>query len=309
MIWQIIAFSVVFEKGLDGELSPYNFFHAGKIILNRADGGSYTLNMRGKILEKSRYWLIPYRGSLYEFEGGASQFEDCSAIARLSPDRNHLMAIYGCVKEGYNVEVDGTDIKASGVIVDGDLTNKAAFIFADGVLYIYDLKTSRLLNEYDDISAYGVAKLVCGEEFCLYSDLYENLILFDSQGEVMARMDRNPKDEDFRWKSLFPLFITDGYALVGFEDPKKGAITGLISLEDFSFKWRREVIYVEGDNTACITRNRVILASGDRIYDIGMDGKINYIHLFDAMWVVCNGKYVLTGGVGNNRKVKLLRVD
>jgi len=309
MIWQIIAFSVVFEKNLDGELSPYNFFYAGKIILNRADGGSYTLNMRGKIVEKSKYWLIPYKGSLYEFEGGASQFEDCSAIARLSPDKNHLMAIYGCVKEGYNVEVYGTDIKTSGVIVEGGLTNKSAFVFADGVLYIYDLKTSRLLNEYDDISTYGIAKLVCNEEFCLYSDLYDNLILFDSNGEIMARMDRNPKEKTRNWKSIYPLLLTDRYALVGYEDPKKGAITGLISLEDFSFKWRREVIYVEGDNTACITRNRVILASGDRIYDIGMDGKINYIHLFDAMWVVCHGKYVLTGGVGDNRKVKLLRVE
>lgn len=309
MILQLIAFSVVFEKTLDGELSPYNFFYGGKIILNRADGGSYTLNMRGKILEKSRYWLIPYRGSLYEFEGGASRFEDCSAIARLSPDGNHMMSIYGCIKEGYNVEVYGTRIKTSGVIVEGALTNKAAFIFLDGVLYIYDLETSRLLREYDDISRYGVARLVCNEEFCLYSDLYENLILFDSNGEVMARMDRDPEEKTRNWKSIYPLLLTDEYALVGYEDPKKGAITGLISLQDFDFRWRREVIYVEGENTACITRNRVILASGDRVYDIGLDGKINYMHLFDSMWVVCHGRYVLTGGVGDSRKVKLLKVD
>ncbi len=309
MILYLLAFSVIFERSLDGELSPYNFFYGQKIILNRADGGSYVLNMKGKVLEKSGYWLIPYRGSLYEFEGGASRFEDCSAIARLSPDGNHMMAIYGCIKEGYSVEVYGTQIKTSGIIVEGGLTNRSAFIFSDGVLYIYDLKTSRLLRKYDDISTYGVARLVCNGEFCLYSDLYDNLILFDSEGEVMARMDRNPKEKTRNWKSIYPLLLTDRYAVVGYEDPRKGAITGLISLEDFDFRWRREIIYVEGDNTACITRNRLILASGDRIYDIALDGRINYIHLFDAMWVVCRGKYVLTGGVGDSRRVKLLGVD
>ena len=307
MMTFLLSFIPVFEKQFREELSPYNYFYGSKIILNMADGHSYTLNRRGKILEKSRYWQIPYRGSIYEFEGGASAEEECSSIARLSPDEHYLMAIYGCVKEGYNVEVYGTDIRESGIIVEGALTNRAAFVFVDGVLKIYSLKNSSLLKEYDDLSTYGVGKVVCDREFCLYSDLYSNLVLIDSDGEIMAKMEKDP-DRGRNWKSVYPLAINGKYALVGYEDVKRGAVVALIDLENFDIRWRREIIYVEGDNTACFMDDRVVISSGDEVYDVSLAGKINYIHIFPSMWVICDGNYVLTGGAGRGRRVRLLKV-
>ncbi len=292
----LISLTLIFEKDFGKEVSQYSLFFKNRIILNFSKGGSYTLNFKGKVLSKDRTWLVPYRGELYEFEGGAQG--TCSSVFKLSPNSRYLMYITGCTKEGFEAGVYGTDVSVYGTMLEADLTNESAFILSDGVLNIYDLETGKLIRKYEDFSEFAVGNMVCDEYGCLVADLLGSVHLFDTKGNRIWKKGM----ED--WEGSTALALSNKYALIGFIHARDGVRISLLDRKTGKFVWTKDFMYVEGYRTACITSYGVIVTNSESIYHIDFKGQTVDIRNFPNMWVVCKGKYVLSG----DRKVGLFSI-
>lgn len=65
--------------------------------------------------------------------------------------------------------------------------------------------------------------------------------------------------------------------------------------------------YVEGDNTACIFKNYIVLIDGENIYKINFNGIVEKKINLKTQWIICSDNLIVSGGLDKDKNVYILR--
>ncbi|MEO0224169.1 MAG: hypothetical protein ABIL76_03640 [candidate division WOR-3 bacterium] len=295
----LLSFVLLNKITLKNELSPNNFLYKDTIVINFRSGGSVLLSKDGKILKNNQKWTILYNNELYEFSGGTDG--SCLSYYKTSFDNKKIGFIVGCEKEGYEVKLNDGKISLGGDIVDFGILKNKAFIFVDGTIYIYDLKNNKEEKKIRNISELGMGKFLCNNNFCVFSDLTNKLIIYDSLGNEVKRFYNQ------KWVYVSLLALNNDYLLFAHYNFREGGFVNLVNLKNFSILFKKGMSYVEGDNTACILKNYIVLIDGENIYKINFNGIVDEKMNLKTQWIICSDNLIVSGGLDKDRNVYILK--
>ncbi len=295
----LISFTILSKITLKTELSPNNFIFKDTIIINFRNGGSVLINRNGKILKNSKDWTIVYKNALYEFTGGVEG--ECISVPKLSYDNKKIGFIVGCEREGYEVKLNDGKISIGGDIVDLGILKDRAFIYVDNVIYIYNLKNNKEEKKIKNVSELGLGKFLCNNKFCIFSDLTNKVIVFDSLGNEIKKFYNKA------WAYTSLLALSDNYLLFAHYNFKEGGFVNLVNLNNFEIMFKKGMGYIEGDNTACLLKNFIILLDGESIIKMNYQGIVIQKRKLNSQWLICTESYIVTGGLDKDRDVYIIR--
>jgi hypothetical protein len=295
----LFSFTILKQINLNSELSPNNFIFKDTIIINFRKGGSVFLDKNGKIIKNNKDWVIVYNNALYEFSGGTDG--NCLSIVKLSYDYKKIGFIVGCEREGYEVKLNDGKISLGGDIVDFGILRNRAFIFVDGVIYIYDLKSNKEEKKIRNVSELGMGKFLCNNNFCVFSDLTNKVIIFDSLGNEIRRIYNQ------KWAYVSLLDLNDNYLLFAHYNFKEGGFVNLLDLKSFQIIFKKGMSYIEGDNTACLLKNYILLLDGENLIKVDYSGIIIKKLNLNTQWLICTENYIVTGGLDKDRRVLIIK--
>lgn len=295
----ILTFTILKEIKLDLELSPNNYIFRDTIVINFRKGGSILLDKNGRILKRNKNWIIVFNNALYEFTGGTDG--NCLSVAKLSYDNKKVGFIVGCEREGYEVKLNDGKISLGGDFVDFGILNNRAFVFIDGSIYVYNLKSNKEEKRIKDVSELGMGKFLCNNAYCVFSDLTNKVIVFDSLGNELRRF------YDKNWVYTSILNLNDRYLIFSHYNFKDGGFINLLDLRNFQNIFKKGMSYIEGDNTTCLLRDFILLLDGESIQKIDYSGITRKKLKLNTHWIVCSEDYIVTGGLDKDMRVFIIK--
>lgn len=295
----LFSFTILKKTTLTSELTAHNFIYKDTIIINFRNGGSIFLNKDGKILKNNLNWTIVYKDALYEFQGGAN--EDCISIAKLSYDYKKIGFIVGCEREGYEVKLNDNKISLGGDIVDFGIVKDKAYIFVNGTVFVYNLNNNKEEKRIRDISELGMAKFLCNNSYCVFSDLSNKVIIFDANGNEIKRIYNK------NWEYISLLAIDNRYLLFAHYNFKEGGYVNLLDLNNFEIVFKKGMSYMEGDNTACLLKDYIILLDGENLVKIDYKGITLGKLKLNTQWLLCTNSYIVSGGLDKDKNVYIIK--
>lgn len=295
----LVSFTILKKTTLATELSAHNFIHKDTIIINFRKGGSIFLNKDGKALKNNINWTIVYKNALYEFQGGTD--ENCISIAKPSYDYKRIGFIVGCEKEGYEVKLNDNKISLGGDIVDFGIVKDKAYIFVDGTIFVYNLNNNKEEKRIRNVSKLGMAKFLCNNNYCVFSDLSDKIVIFDANGNEIKRISNK------KWEYVSLLSIDNRYLLFAHYNFKEGGFINLLDLNNFEIVFKKGMSYIEGDNTACLLKDYIILLDGENIVKIDYRGIVLNKLKLNTQWLLCTDSYIVSGGLDKDKNVYIIK--